>query len=314
MNIKDNFVAYLMLLPFLCVFVVFLLIPVLYSFWLSFYKVGAYSDLFNVFSSMQWVGWENYIDLLLHDGEFRWSMLLTILYAGMTIPGTICVSLVLALILNSGIFGKTFFRSAFFLPNVLDMLVVGFIWQLIYSPKFGVLTYFLDTYLGITAFNENGFLGEPMIALPAIAFAMILKGSGFGMILFLASLGSINPALYEAAAIDGANRLETFVNITLPLLKPTILFLIVTGLMAALNGFTEIYAMTDARGGPNFVSGSGFFLSQTLGATKIAGFYLWERFSFGQFGYAAAMSYLMLIFALVISYANARWLTPEEVK
>ena len=92
-------------------------------------------------------------------------------------------------------------------------------------------------------------MGDPWIALPAIAFAMILKGSGFGMILFLASLGNISPALYEAAALDGANKWETFFNITLPLLKPTILFLIVTGVMAALNGFTEIYAMTDARGG-----------------------------------------------------------------
>lgn len=312
MKLKDNFTAYMLLLPFLCVFTVFLLIPVFYSFWLSFYKVGTYSDMFNVFANMQWVGWSNYSALLL-DGEFLWSMLLTLIYACMTIPGTIVVSLTLALVLNSGLFGKSFFRSAFFLPNVLDMLVVGFIWQLIYSPKFGFLTRLLDTYLGIDSFNETGFLGDPWIALPAIAFAMILKGSGFGMILFLASLGSINPALYEAAALDGANRWETFINITLPLLKPTILFLIVTGLMAALNGFTEIYAMTDARGGPSFVDSSGLFMHQTLGATKIAGFYLWERFSLGQFGYAAAMSYLMLIFALLVSYLNARWLATEEV-
>ena len=142
MKLKDNFTAYLFLMPFLCIFTVFLLVPVFYSFWLSFYKVGVYTDLFDVFSKMEWVGWSNYIDLL-KDGEFRWSMILTLFYAGMTIPGTIFVSLLLALILNSGLFGKAFFRSAFFLPNVLDMLVVGFIWQLIYSPKFGILTKFL---------------------------------------------------------------------------------------------------------------------------------------------------------------------------
>tara|TARA_Y100000589_G_scaffold166133_1_gene158101 strand:+ start:937 stop:1875 length:939 start_codon:yes stop_codon:yes gene_type:complete len=311
MKLKDNFTAYLFLIPFLCVFTVFLLIPVFYSFWLSFYKVGVYTDLFDVFSKMEWVGWGNYIELL-KDGEFRWSMILTLFYAGMTIPGTIFVSLLLALILNSGLFGKAFFRSAFFLPNVLDMLVVGFIWQLIYSPKFGILTRLLDRYMGIEAFHDTGFLGDPLIALPAIAFAMILKGSGFGMILFLASLGNISPSLYEAAALDGANKWETFFNVTLPLLKPTILFLIVTGVMASLNGFTEIYAMTDARGGPTFVDGTGLFMNETLGATKIAGFYLWERFSFGQYGYAAAMSYLMLIFALLVSYINARWLSPEE--
>ena len=91
MKLKDNFTAYLFLLPFLCIFTVFLLVPVFYSFWLSFYKVGVYTDLFDVFSKMEWVGWSNYLDLL-QDGEFRWSMVLTLLYAGMTIPGTIFVS------------------------------------------------------------------------------------------------------------------------------------------------------------------------------------------------------------------------------
>ncbi|MBT3786344.1 sugar ABC transporter permease, partial [bacterium] len=239
MGRKDNLSAYLFLSPFLFVFSLFLLIPVVYSLYLSFFRVGPYTDLTNVFGDMQFAGFSNYI-LLFQDQEFLWSLVLTLIYAAMTIPGTIVVSLTLALLLNRELKGRALFRSAFFLPNVLDMLVIGFAWQLIYSPRFGILTILLDRFFEIKAFHETGFLGNPYYALPAIAFAMILKGSGFGMILFLASLGNISKSLYEAAEIDGANRFEILINITLPLLKPTILFLVVTGIMAALNGFTEI--------------------------------------------------------------------------
>jgi len=311
MGRKDNFSAYLILSPFLLVFTLFLLVPVIYSLYLSFFKVGPYTDLTNVFASMEFAGISNYIALL-KDKEFLWSLLVTILYACMTIPGTILLSLGLALLLNREMKGRGFFRSAFFLPNVLDMLVIGFAWQLIYAPKYGILTKLLEYFFEVSAFHETGFLGNPYYALPAIAFAMILKGSGFGLILFLASLVNIPKSLYEAAEIDGANRWETLVNITLPLLKPTILFLVVTGTMAALNGFTEIYAMTDAKGGPNFVDTTGLFGFETLGATKISGFYLWKVFSFGRYGYAAAMSYILLMVALSISYINARWLSPRE--
>lgn len=311
MGRKDNFTAYLILAPFLIVFIVFLLLPVFYSLYLSFFKVGPYTDLTSVFASMEFAGFSNYVTLI-NDREFLWSLLVTFLYGLMTVPGTILLSLVLALILNREMKGRAFFRSAFFLPNVLDMLVIGFAWQLIYAPKYGILTRVLEYFFNIYAFHDTGFLGNEYYALPAIAFAMILKGSGFGLILFLASLGNIPKSLYEAAEIDGANRWEILVNITLPLLKPTILFLVVTGTMAALNGFTEIYAMTDAKGGPSFVDPTGLFGHETLGATKISGFYLWKVFSFGRYGYAAAMSYILLMVALCISYLNARWLKSRD--
>jgi multiple sugar transport system permease protein len=311
MGRKDNLSAYIFLGPFLFVFTVFLLIPVIYSLYLSLFRVGPYTDLTQVFSTMEFAGLSNY-GALFRDQEFLWSLVLTLLYGCMTIPGTILVSLALALLLNRELKGRGLFRSAFFLPNVLDMLVIGFAWQLIYSPRFGILTLTLDQFFNIKAFHETGFLGNPYYALPAIAIAMILKGSGFGMILFLASLGNISKSLYEAAQIDGANHWQSFLNITLPLLKPTILFLVVTGIMAALNGFTEIYAMTDATGGPHFTDSTGMFANETLGSTKISGFYLWKVFSFGRYGYAAAMSYILLLVALSISYLNARWLSPQD--
>ena len=307
MNQRQTALAYLLLSPFLITFAIFLLIPVVYSLWLSFHSVSIYSDLFNVFGDLRFVGFRNYSDLL-EDNHFLFSMLLTMVYAAITIPGTILFSLCLALLLNNSLPGKSLFRSAFFLPNILDMLVVGFVWQLIYSPKFGFLTVLLEKFLHIHTFHDSGFLANPYTALPAIALAMILKGAGFGMILFLASLNNIPKDLFEAASIDGANRLEIFLNVTLPQLIPTILFLIVTGIMAALNGFTEIYAMSS--GGPQFV-GNRIFGGETLGATRIAGYYLWQVFSEGRYGYAAAMSYMMLLFALFISYINVKFLQPR---
>lgn len=311
MNSNSNKTSYLFLSPFLIIFFIFLFIPVLYSFWISLHEVSPYTNLFNIFGDMKFVGLKHY-QTLINDQQFIWSLVLTIIYALLYIPGMIAVSLGLALLISKEFFGRVFFRSAFFLPNVLDMLVVGFIWQLIYSPKFGLLTTFLEKVFNIHYFHDTGFLENPWVALPAIAFAMILKGSGFGMILFMASLNNISPSLYEAASIDGANRRQTFFNVTVPHLKPTILFLVVTGIMCALNGFTEIYAMTNASGGPYFADSTGIFNHETLGATKISGFYLWQKFSAGQYGYAAAMSYLMLIFALIVSYFNVKFLSPES--
>ncbi len=309
MKIRQNFSAYLLLSPFLAIFSIFLFFPVVYSLWLSFHRVSVYSDLFNVFSDMRWVGFANYMALL-GDPHFLFSVILTIVYACMTIPGTIALALGLALLLNNNLPGKMFFRSAFFLPNILDMLVVGFIWQLIYSPRYGFLTVFLERVFNVYSFHDSGFLSDPMLALPAIAFAMVLKGAGFGMVLFLAALNNIPRDLFEAAAIDGANKVETFFNITLPQLKPTILFLTVTGLMAALNGFTEIYAMTS--GGPQVLDSSGVFDGATLGSTRISGYYLWQVFSEGRYGYASAMSWLLLFFALAVSFLQARFLSPEK--
>jgi ABC-type sugar transport system permease subunit len=270
------------------------------------HKVSIYSDLFNIFGDMVLVGFDNYIRLI-QDPNFLWSLLLTLIYAALCIPGSVILSISLAMLLHNKLPGKMFFRSAFFLPFVLDMLVVGFVWQLIYAPKFGFLTKFLETFFNIYDFHETGFLEDPWLALPAIAFAMVLKGAGFGMILFMASLNNIPTTLFEAASIDGANKWETFINITVPHLIPTILFLVITGTMGALNGFTEIYAMTNASGGPQFVLGG-----ETLGATRISGFYLWQIFSQGKYGMAAAMSYLLFAFALIISFFNYKVLSPEK--
>lgn len=303
---RDTVIAYVFLAPFLAVFSVFLLYPIVYSLMLSFQKNTIYSDFYNIFADMRFVGLENYITLL-NDPEFWWSLLLTFYYALLTIPAFIGLSLLLALLLNNRLAGKSFFRGAFFLPNVLDMLVIGIIWTLIYAPKYGLLA-IVGRSLQIESLADAGLMSNTWTALPAVALAMVLKGSGFGMILYLTAIQNIPQSIYEAAEFDGAGWWDKLRHITWPLVKPITLFLVVTGVLGSLNAFTEIFAMTNS-GGPN-VS----VLGHTVGATRISGFYLFRMFEDGQYGYAAAVSYVLLIVAIIVSILNVKFLQTKKVK
>lgn len=294
-KMRDNLVSYSFLSPFLLTFLVFLAFPILYSLYLSLCQKTGYS-----ITGLKFVGLKNYSKLF-QDAEFWWSLLMTFYYAVLTIPTGIGFSLLLALLLNNRLPGKLIFRSVYFLPNVLDLLVVGIIWKLLYTGG-GVVTTILQS-VGISL--KAGILGNPWTALPGIALAMVLKGAGFGMILFLAALQNIPTSVFEAAEIDGATRWHKFRHITVPLLKPIILFMMIMGTMAALNAFTEIYAMTD-NGGPVVLLGKN-----TLGATKLTGYYLFTKWENHQYGYAAAMSYVMLVITVVISLFN-NWIMGRK--
>ncbi|MBK6427882.1 MAG: sugar ABC transporter permease [Blastocatellia bacterium] len=309
-NRNETLIAYLFLAPFLIAFVVFLGYPILYSLYLSFHETTVFTDWFNIFGDMRWAGFGNYSDLLFNDFEFWWSLYRTLIYALLMIPAQIVIGFFLAVLLREKLPGRDFFRGAYFMPHVLDVFVVGTIWVLIYSPNYGLLDVLL-TRIGVDYFSSTGVLGNPWTALPAIAFALVLKSAGFGMILFLAAMSNIPESVYEAADIDGANFWQKHRHVTFPLVKPIILFLIITGLMGALNAFTEIYAMAAtkyAQGGP-FIDAFG----HTVGVTKVSGFYLYKTFEQGDYGRAAAMSFLLLIVAFTISVFNARLLRSEKV-
>lgn len=298
-NYRDNLTAYIFLSPFLFIFGIFLVYPIFYSLYLSLCKKVGYK-----LTSLQFVGLDNYIKLF-HDPEFWWSLLMTFYYSLLTIPMGIFLSLLLAIILHNKLPFKSIFRSSFFLPNVLDLLVVGIIWKLLYSSS-GIIVSLLST-IGLD-FTSSGLLGNPWTAMPAIAFAMVVKGSGFGMILFLAAIQNIPGSVYEAADIDGATEFDKFLHITLPLVKPVILFMVVMGTIAGLNAFTEIYAMTD-NGGPVLTLTEG---GRAFGATKLTGYYLFRRWQNTEYGYAAAMSYILLFVAVAISWINNKFLGEKE--
>ncbi len=303
---RETIVAYGFLAPFLIVFLMFLGYPVFYSLSLSVHKTTLTTDWYNVFGDMKYCGAENFVKLLTVDKEFWHSLIATFSYAVLCIPSGIVVALALALLMHNKLPAVSLFRSAYFLPNVLDMLVVGIIWVLIYSPNYGLLDR-VANWAGLHFLPREGLLGNPYSLLPAIAIAMVLKGCGFGMVLFLTALQNIPESLYEAADIDGCTTWQKLRHVTLPLLKPIFFFMTVTGLMGALNAFTEIYAMTGGIGGP-----STTFLGTTVRSGNLAGFFLFTHFQRGNYGYAAAISFVLLSVALVFTAVQMRLLKSED--
>jgi len=295
-KLYDTITAYLFLLPFLIFFFSFLAYPIVYSFYLSLRKVTVETSFYNIFSDMKFCGIENYVRLL-KDTEFWFSLLTTFYYGILSISIGMFVSFLLAAILNSKLKGFKIYRSAFFLPNVLDMLVVGIIWTLLYAPQYGIITKVANA-IGMVL-PQKGILGDPRTALLGVVIACVLKNCGYGMILFLAAMQNISPSVYEAAEIDGVSEIQKHVYITLPLIKPIIFFLIVTGTIGVLNSFTEIYAMT--AGGP-----IATLFGKTYKATQVTGYYLflqWERMDYG---FAAAVSYVLLIITLIFSFVYSK--------
>src|SRR5690606_10846983 len=197
-------------------------------------------------------------------------------------------------------------RSGYFLPNVFDIYVVGMIWLILYNPQGGLISAILKL-LGADGLAEQGVLANPWLTLPAIALVMILKNAGFGMILFLTSLNNISSSIFEAAEVDGATPWQKLRHVTLPMLRPIILFLTITGLVGALNAFAEIYALTDDTGGTSLR-----LFGETLRSAQTSGYYLFKIFNVSEYGTAAAISYVLLTLAIVIAYINFKFLTPRD--
>jgi ABC-type sugar transport system permease subunit len=298
--LRENLSAFLFLSPFAAIFAVFLAWPLFYSLYLSLTRE---TTLVNVFENLRFVGLDNFVALA-RDGLFRWSLLMTLYYAALIVPLGIGASLLLAVLLNNKLRFHRLFRTAFFLPYVLDLFVVGIVWTFIYSPHYGILNRALEA-VGIGYFSEQGFLGRPATAMPAVVVVNVLKGAGFGMVLYLAALQNIPEAVYEAAEVDGASWWQKLRLITVPLLRPITLFMVIVGAVAALNAFVEVYAMT--AGGPSVnVAGKAY------GSTWVTGYYLFDTFYVKlKLGYAAAMSYVLLAIAVVVSLVNMRVLRPK---
>ena len=299
-TVLDNLTSYGFIVPFLLIFAVFLGYPVFYSLYLSFHKV---TSLFDVFGGMEFVGLRNFATLV-GDIEFWWALLMTGYYACLSIPLGITVSLLLAVLLNRALRFRSVFRSAYFMPFVLDVFVVGIVWTFLYSSPYGIIVKGLN-FLGIHYFARTGFLAHPYLAMVSVVVAMILKNAGFGMILYLAALQNIPSTVYEAADIDGAGGWRKLIHITVPLLKPVTLVLVIIGVISALSSFAEFYAMTD--GGPT-LNVHGY----SLGATKVSGILLFRHFESLKLGYAASISWILLVITLIVSFLSIRIVRYDE--
>lgn len=235
---REAIAAYIFLAPFLVFFTIFFVRATIASVQFSFL------DWRLLRPTTPYIGFDNYINLF-NDPIWWDSVKHTILFAAMTVTGTTILGLAAALAVVRPIKGQGFFRVLLYIPQLMSVGAMGLIWNWLLSGQFGVINYLLS-FLGVRPIN---WLGEPELVLPALSFATIWWTFGFPMLIFIAGLQGIPEHLYEAAKIDGANGRQIFFRITLPLLRPTILFVTVTGVIGHFQVFGQPYIITGG-GGP----------------------------------------------------------------
>ena len=268
---NQSSVAWVFLLPALFGIFIFIIIPVFCSFGLSF------SD-WDLLSPIKFVGLENYKLIFTEDLFYKilWN---TVIFALSTSILGVIIPLILASILNNKIRGSEFFKTAYFLPFITPMVVIGIVWQWIFDPNIGPLNNLLN--LNINWLYDQNF------AMPALIMVSVWKLIGYNMIIFLSSLSAISNSLFEAAKIDGANPIQTFLHVTIPLLSPTIFFVIIITTITSFQVFDLIYLMT--QGGP-------------LDSTNVLVYAIYKNaFEYFNIGKASAIAYVLFVIILVLT-------------
>jgi len=275
----------LFVVPAALYFSIFWMYPLLNAFGTSF------TD-WDLFSPANFVGLSNYQELL-QDPDFQQSVRATMYYALGTTLTILPISLGLALLLNRKFPGRGFFRTVFFIPAVMSWIAAAIVWKLIYMPNAGLYLLFVQPF-GV---HEIKWLTSRFWAMPAIIIVAVWKSVGQNMVLFLAGLQNLPEEVFEASLVDGANRRQTLFYITLPLLKPTILFVMIMLVIGAVNTFTPVYVMT--RGGPADI-------------TRVLSMMLYqEAFAFYRMGKASAMSVLMFLAVMGLTVVQLRLFRGE---
>lgn len=267
----EKYAAWLFILPAVTGIIIFIIIPIFFSFGLSFAKW----DLLN---PIEFVGFDNYKEILT-EPLFGKILLNTVIFALATSIFGVIIPLILASILNRKIRGSEFFKTAYFLPFITPMIVIGIIWQWIFDPNIGLLNKVLQIHVN--------WLYDPHWAMPALIIVSVWKLIGYNMIIFLSSLSGISNSMFEAAKIDGADPIETFFYVTIPLLSPTIFFVVIITAVSSFQIFDLIYLMT--QGGP-------------LDSTNVLVYAIYKNaFEYFNAGKASAIAYVLFIIILILT-------------
>jgi multiple sugar transport system permease protein len=292
---RDHVVGWLLITPAVVYFVVFLLYPALSALYYSF------TD-WNLRSAASWVGLSNYTDLLFNDVKYPhfWkSVQVTLQYTLIAVPLTMVSALVQALLVNSIRRGANLFRLLLFLPVVTAEAAVGAIWRWLYDPQYGLI----NSILGLFGIPGQNWLNTPELVIPALAFIAAWQ-CGISMIIYLAGLKGIPSSIREAAIIDGAGSWQRFWRVTLPMLRPTTFYLLVTGVIAALQVFGLVYVIFSGSG--RSVTGG----PEQSGLTYVLHLYLFA-FRYDAMGAACAMSFILLVFIMIITALQFRFVRQE---
>jgi multiple sugar transport system permease protein len=274
-------------LPFCLLFLVFTAWPVIQSLFMSITDTRS-RDLRHPFS-VNVVGLDNYTRAL-SDPTFRRSALNTAYFVAVGMPLTIALALAVAVALDRGVRRfRAAFRLGFYTPVITSIVAVAVVWRFLLQQQFGLI----NTALGWIGIDGPNWLGDSHWSMPGLILMTSWRNFGTGMIIFLAGLQAVPWSLHEAASIDGANAWQRFRFITLPLLKPTLLFVSVTTAIGYLQFFEEPFVMTN--GGP-------------LDSTISMSMYTYKQFGFGNYGYAASMSYIIFIVIAIVTALQFRLL------
>ncbi len=285
--LREQVAGWGLLLPALGIVGIFTVIPIGFSLWLSFYRWDMMRP------NRRFLGLENY-QRLLSDERFWNAVQTTLLYVVLTVPASIALAFGAALLLNRKLRGRAIFRTLFFAPVVTSTVAVSFVWSWIYHPEIGLLNSVVDAANG----GRVGWLTNPSIALVSISAMSIWKNVGYVMVLFLAGLQQIPDDLYGAAKVDGAGGWALHRDVTLPMLRPTLFFIVVISTIDATQVFTQIDVMT--QGGP-------------AQSTEALVYYLYFRaFRTFEMGYASTVAWALFLIVIVLTLIQNRLIRRED--
>jgi len=278
--------GYLMSLPYVLYFSLFIGFPLLFSFFLVFHK-------WNIVMPMQWIGLRNFYRLF-QDIQFFISIRNTLVFLVIHIPLQITIALLLAILLNQKIKFKGFFRALYFLPVIVSGVVITILWQQLYAYETGLLNLLL-TKLGL---SKIPWLIDSGWAMPSIAIMATWKNVGLYIVLFLVGLQGIPRYLYEAAEIDGARPVQQFFHITLPALNSTMVLVVILSTIGGFSLFIEPFVMTG--GGP-------------MNSTLSAMLYIYNQaFYFGHMGYAATLGFFFAFIILLVVLLQKKFVERKD--
>lgn len=273
-------VGYVLIAPAVIAAVVFLYGPMIVSGYWSF------TD-FHGIGTTQWVGLENYKEIL-GDDKFRHALLNTTLFVVLGQGTGPILGLASAVLLNRSMRLRAVFRAAYFLPVMVSLVVAATIWKILLNDN-GIV----NEVLRFLHLPTTQWLDNPSTALPAIVATSVWQGFGFETVIFLAALQAIPSDLYDAALVDGANAWERFRFVTLPALRPAIVFVYVIGIIGTFQIYDQVFVMTNGTGGP-------------IDSTRTIVFDLVERFQQLKLGEASAVAYVLLVILATLSYLQLR--------
>jgi len=274
---REALAGYLFISPWIIGFLVFFLGPIVASFILSFTR-------WNIVGTPEWVGLANYERIFTQDPFFRKAVTVTLTYAAIYLPLEVIFGILIAVVLNQKLRGIGLFRTMYYMPYIVPKVASSLVWVWVLNPRYGLL----NTMLGWRGITGPSWLSDPDWVLPSIVM-MALWGVGGSAVIYLAGLQNVPNQLYEAASVDGANRVQKFVRITLPMLSPTIFFQLVLGLIGTFQTFTPAFIAAGRSGGP-LQSGLFYML------------YIYNRsFESMRMGYGSALAWIMTVFIMIIT-------------